>query len=142
MEIGAQPGESDFTQPRKQQLLRVTERLAETGIHGLLNEAIGRPGPIADGEERWTPQRGVNIAQRDLRQLAGQPPAAAMALLGSHVTSLAQSRHGPTDHHGIRTHGFRQGLRGDGAVDFGHVQKNVQRVGQSAIESHVTTEIT
>ncbi|HEU4613638.1 MAG TPA: hypothetical protein VFS15_16215, partial [Kofleriaceae bacterium] len=57
--IGAQHRERHLAETRQQQGLRVLERLAERGIHRLLDQASRRFGAVADREQRRAPERGV-----------------------------------------------------------------------------------
>ena len=52
---------------REQQRLRILECLIEGGIYRLFDEAAGRFRPVAYGKKRGAAERGIDVAQRDLR---------------------------------------------------------------------------
>lgn len=71
-DAGAQRRERHLAEPREQERFGRGERFAEHSVDGLLDGASRRLGAVAEREQRRTTERGVNIAQRDRRQVAGE----------------------------------------------------------------------
>ena len=64
MKVCAQHGERHLAEARKQQGLRLPERLVERGVNRLLDGAARRLRPVADGEKRGAAESVVNVEVR------------------------------------------------------------------------------
>lgn len=142
VDVGAEHGERDFAKASEQQFLRVMKCVLKCCVHGLFDEAARGFGAIADGEERGTAQRCINVAQRHFRQVAGQRPPAAMSLFRVHIPLLSKTRHDPPDHHRIGVHHLGQVFRCDRSRLLRHVEQDVKYPGKSAVSHHVTYDVT
>src|SRR6185437_5493731 len=91
VDVGAQPGQGYVAKARKKQRLRLVEGRSEGGIHGLFDEAAGRLRPVANGEKRGRAERGVDVAQREIREVSGQRPPAAMPLFRPDIALVPEA---------------------------------------------------
>lgn len=142
MEIGLQHFESDVAEARQKQGLRFLETVRKGGVDRLFDQAVGRLHPVADRKQRGIADGVMEVAQRDLLEIAGERPAAAMSLLGSNKAALAQAGHNPSDNDGVCLHRAGEGFGCRRALMFGHMQQNVEDARKAAVSFHVTIIVT
>lgn len=126
VKVGAQRGQRHFAKAREKQRLRIVKRLVECGVHGLFDEASRRLRSIADREQRGAAERAVDVAQRDLGQVAGKRPPAAMPLFRSDIALIAKASQDAPDHNGIGVHRLGQNLRRRWSTLLRQVQQDVE----------------
>lgn len=142
MEIGAEGGKRDAAEPFQQKRLCFPEAFFECRVHSLLDEATRRFRSVADREDFRRAKRCVDVAKRDLVQVARDRPTTTMPALGTYEARLAQPCHNPAHNGRIGSHGGGQHLGGDRPWFFGHVKQHVEDAGQAAITSHVAYDVT
>ena len=142
VKIFAQRRQGHRAEARQQQRLGLVEGRAECGIHRRLDETARRLGPMPDRQQSGGAERIVDVPQGHRRQVAGEPPAAAMPLFGADIAAVPQARHDPPDHHRVGGHRPGQHLGGHRPVPPGHVQQDVQDARQSTVPFHVIINVT
>ncbi len=134
---------ASVTSPRRasKQRLGIVEGRVEGIVYRLLDETVRRVGPVADREQQGGAERRINVAQRDLRQIASQGPSPAVAFFGSDKTLILKTGHDPSEHDRIGVHRLRQNLGRHGTAMLRHVKQNMKHTRQSAIPSHATSYV-
>ena len=110
MEIGAQFGQSDVAEAGEQKRLRFIEGTAQRGVDRLLDKTVWRLGTVADRQKSGASESLINVAQRDFRKIAGEHPAAAMALFGANEPLIAKTGHDPAHDNRMGAHSLCQNL--------------------------------
>jgi hypothetical protein len=139
IEIRTQHRQGHLAETAQQKLFGLVESLAERGIDGLFHQTAGHLRAVAHGQNVRLPQRLIDVTQRHLGEVAGDPPAAAMALFGLHEALIAQPGHDAADHHRVGAHGTPQHFRCFRRVVLGHMQQHMKDARQAAVSSHVTS---
>ena len=126
MKIHAQLRQADGLKTCEQQRFSIPERALQRGVDGLFYRASGRFGAVPHCERLRFTQGPIHVEQGDAAEIARDGPPAAMTFFGTHEALVAQTAHDAANDDRIRLHGARHRFRRDGAIDLGHVQKNVE----------------
>lgn len=82
IELPGQIRQRNRPQPRDQQRLRLAQRIVQRRIDHALHRALGVVAAVAYGKQVRPAHGVVDVEQRDLRQIARNRPAAAVAFFG------------------------------------------------------------
>ena len=109
-----------------QQSFRLVEGAGQRVVDGTFDQALRLLDAVPHREHRGRTDRLVDIAQRHLAQIAGDAPAAAVALVGTDVAALAQSGQHTPHQYRIGAQEAGQLLGSERPVAVRHMQQHVQ----------------
>jgi hypothetical protein len=113
--------------------------LFQRSVHRFFDKTVGIVVAHPYGQQRWRADGAVNIQKRQLFELYGQLPAAAVAFFACDISGLAEARHDAPDDGGIGGHGAGEDLGCHRARGLRHVQEHVQNAGKSTVAIHATS---
>ena len=118
--------ERHLSEAIEKELLRGVKGWTKRCVDRLLNDAAGRLRPVSDSEQRWRSERGVDVTQRYLGEIAGQNPASAMSFFRLDLSLLTETGHDSPKDHRVGVHGLRHVLGCKGPLGLRHVQEDVK----------------
>ncbi len=141
-EVGAQLIQGAGLQARFEQALGLARAVLQGLVDQLLDRAATAAVALADLHQRRRTDGQVDVVQADLRCIACQLAAAAVAARAAHQPGLVHLRQQAADHHRVGRQAGGQLFGGTRAFLADQVGHHVQGVGERVSGFHVTTIVT